>query len=126
MFGDRSISSVDLSKSRYPPMRWRQIWILNTLGNYVEHLWGNDLVQPGTDAIGRAVSDVEEAFEAITGGKQSVEGLHEAWGPTGRNYCQSLADCWNDTLKAKLGQHAYIDKLPHYGFDLPPPAMQSL
>lgn len=125
MFGDRSISGIDLSKSRHPPMRWRQMWILNTLGNYVEHLWGENLVQPGTDAISRALSDVEEAFEAITGGKQSVEGLHEAWGPAGRNYAKSLADCWNDTLKAKLARHAYIDKMPHHGFDFPAPALQS-
>jgi hypothetical protein len=91
----------------------------------VEHLWGENLLQPGTDAISQALSDVEDAFEAITGGKQSVEGLHGAWGPAGRNYAQSLADCWNDTLKAKLARHAYIDKMPHYGFDFPPPALQS-
>lgn len=106
-------------------MRWRQMWILNTLGNYVEHLWGEDLVQPGTDAINRALRDVEEAFEVITGGKQSVQGLHAAWGPAGKNYAQSLADCWNDALKAKLARHAYIDNMPHYGFDFPPTALQS-
>lgn len=120
MFGDRSISGVDLRKSRHPPWRWRQMWILNTLGNYVEQLWGENLVQPCADAISRALSDVEGAFDAITGASQSIEGLHEAWGPAGRNYAQKLADCWNDTLKAKLARHAYIDNMPHYGFDFPP------
>jgi hypothetical protein len=124
MFGDESISGVDLTRSEHPPMRWRQMWILNTLGNYVEQLWGEDLVQPGTDAISRALTDVEEAFETITGGKQSVEGLHEAWGPAGRDYAQSLADSWNGTLKAKLPKYAYIDKMPHYGFDFPSPTLQ--
>ena len=120
MFGDVSISGVDLSKSRHPPWRWRQMWILNTLGNYAELLWGESLVQPVTEAISRALADVEEAFEAITGGQQSVEGLHEAWGLTGRDYAKSLADCWNGTLKAKLARHTYIDEMPHYGFDFPP------
>jgi hypothetical protein len=63
---------------------------------------------------------VEESFQAITGGKQSIEGLHEAWGLAGRNYAASLADCWNSTLKAKLAQHAYSDEMPHYSFDFPP------
>ena len=94
-------------------------------GQLSERLWGENLLQRGTDAISRALSDVEEAFEAITGATQAVEGLHEAWGPAGRNYAQSLADCWNDTLKAKLARHAYIDEMPHYGFDVPPPAPQS-
>jgi hypothetical protein len=71
------------------------------------------------------MSDVKEAFEAITGCKQSVEGLHESWGPAGRKYAQSLADCWNDALKAKLATHAYIDKMPHYGFDFLPPALHN-
>lgn len=120
MFGDNSISGVDLSRSHHPPMRWRQMWILNTMGNYVEHLWGDSMVQQGTDAISRAISDVEEAFETITGGSQSVKGLHDAWGPAGRKYSQRLAACWNDTLKDKLARHAYIDNMPHYGFDIPP------
>ena len=38
MFGDRSISGP-FRQIRHPPWRWRQMWILNTLGNYVEHLW---------------------------------------------------------------------------------------
>lgn len=121
MFGDNSISGVDLSKSRHPPMRWRQMWTLNTLGNYVEHLWGDLMVPSCVAAITNAVSDVEEAFEVITGCRQSVVGLHDVWGPAGQAYAKRLGDCWNSTLKAKLRPHAYIDEMPFHGFDFTPP-----
>jgi hypothetical protein len=119
LFGDGSLTGVDLTKIRHPPMRWRQMWILNTVGNYVEHLWGESFVQPATDALTRAIAEVEEAFELITDGLQKVEGLHDAWGPAGRAFAKRLADCWNDSLKAKLARHAFVEAMPHYGFDFP-------
>ena len=125
LFGDKTFSGVDLDRRQHPPMGWRQMWIMNTLGSYVEHLWGEGMMQPGTDAINRALLDVENAFSVITGDILSVEGLEDAWGPAGRNYAQRLVDCWNGTLKAKLARHAYIDNMPHDGVDFPPPAAQS-
>jgi hypothetical protein len=75
------------------------------------------IVQPVTDALTRAIADVEGAFEVITDGRQKVEGLHDAWGPARRRFARKLIDCWNDTLKTKLARHAFVDVMPHYGFD---------
>lgn len=118
LFGDKAFTGVDLDRSRHPPMAWRQMWTMNTLGNYVEHLWGEELLKPGEVAINKALYDVEMAFAVITGNIMSVAGLEEAFGPIGRAYGKKLSDCWNDSLKAKLAKHSYMDgPMPHYGFD---------
>lgn len=95
------------------------MWILNTFGNYAEQLWGDSFAHSCTEAITQAIADVELGFEAITGDKQAVTGLHEAWGKDGRDFASRLSDCWNQSLKAKLARHAYVEAVPHYGFDFP-------
>ena len=116
--GDSRITGVDLSKECHPPDRWRQMMILNAMGNYVGQFWDSSLYGSAEQAFTRAIAEVENAFEWITGSPQQVEGLHDVWHVSGWNYAEKIAACWNDTLRPKLKKYAFAELSP-YGFDLP-------
>lgn len=118
LFGDSRMSGVDLSAKRHPPVRWRQMMILNMMGNYVDQSWDSSLTGAVEAALTRAIADVEEAFELITGSAQQVHGLHDAWGADGWTYATTVTDCWNNTLRPKVAKYAYIEPNT-YHFDLP-------
>jgi len=118
LFGDNRITGVDLSKSSHPPTRWRQMMILNAMGNYIEQFWDSNLYAPAEQGFTSAIAQVENAFERITGLPQLVEGLHDVWGVSGWGYASSIADYWNNTLRAKLKKYAFAD-LASYSFSVP-------
>jgi hypothetical protein len=118
LFGDNRITGVDLSKSSHPPTRWRQMMILNAMGNYVEQFWDSSLYAPAEQAFTRAIAQVENAFERITGLPQEAEGLHDVWGISGWGYASTIADCWNNTLRPKLKKYAF-EPLSPYSFSVP-------
>ena len=79
LFQDSRMQGVDLSGRSHPPRRWRQMHILNMLGNYVDQNWDSRMVSDVEVALTRALGEIEEAFELITGTRQQVHGLHDAW-----------------------------------------------
>lgn len=121
LFQDSRMNGVDLSGKSHPPTRWRQMQVLNMMGNYVDQFWDSSLVQPVSAAFTKAIADVEEAFELITGGCQQVQGLHDAWHGEGWDYAKIVTDCWNNTLRPKVAKYAYIEP-NSYHFDRPPAA----
>ncbi len=118
LFGDSRMNGVDLSGRTHPPRRWRQVQILNMMGNYVDQFWDSSLVSPIQTAFTKAIADVEDAFELITGTGQKVEGLHDAWHGEGWKYAATVADCWNNIVRPKVAKYAYIEP-NSYHFELP-------
>jgi hypothetical protein len=118
LFGDSRMNGVNLSGRTHPPRRWRQMQILNMIGNYIDQFWDSNLVAPVQAAFTKAIADVEEAFELITGSGQQVRGLHDAWHGEGWNYAVTVTDCWNNTVRPKVAKYAYIEP-NSYHFDLP-------
>jgi hypothetical protein len=108
LLGDSRMHGADLSGDDHPPNRWRQMMILNAMGNYVEQQWDPQLVVPVEAALTKAIANVEEAFEMITGLGQQVGGLHDAWHDVGWSYATTITDCWNYVLCPKLAQYAAI------------------
>ncbi|MES2792854.1 MAG: hypothetical protein V4719_24795 [Planctomycetota bacterium] len=124
LFQDSRMDGVDVSGVSHPPTRWRQMQILNMMGNYVAQGWGGGLVEQVCAALTKAIADVEEAFELITGTGQQVQGLHDAWSGAGWDYAAAISDCWNSTLRQKVAKYAFIEP-NSYHFDRPQPAPSS-
>jgi hypothetical protein len=118
LFGDSRMTGVDLTAKRHPPTRWRQMMILNMMGNYVAQFWDSSLTAAVEAAFTKAIADIEEAFELITGSAQQVQGLHDAWLGEGWTYATTVTNCWNNTLRAKVAKYAYIEP-NSYHFDQP-------
>jgi len=121
LFQDGQMNGVDLSGKSHPPRRWRQMQILNMMGNYVKQFWDSNLAGPVSDVFSEVIAAVEEAFELITGTEQQVQGLHDAWHGDGWDYAATVSDCWNYTLRPKVAKYAYIEP-NSYHFDRPPAA----
>ncbi len=120
LFQDSRMQGVDLSGRSHPPRRWRQMQILNMLGNYVDQNWDSRLVPEIEAALTRALTLVEEAFELITGTGQQVHGLHDAWHGDGWKYTAEVSACWNDIVRPKVAKYSFI--APNtYNFDQPIP-----
>jgi hypothetical protein len=109
LFQDSRMNGVYLSGESHPPTRWRQMQILNMMGNYVEQFWDGSLVPSVEAAFTRAVAGVEEAFEVITGSAQQIQGLHDAWLGDGWAYAATVTDCWNNTVRGKVAKYACIE-----------------
>ena len=73
LFGDSRMNGCNLSGKSHPPMRWRQMMILNMMGNYVDQSWDSSLVGPVEAAFTEAIADIEESFELITGSSKSED-----------------------------------------------------
>lgn len=120
LFPDSRMNGVDLSRNSHPPVRWRQMHILNMMGNHVAGRGDETLVRSVEAAFTRAVAEVEEAFERITGSGQQIQGLHDAWHGDGWAYAATVADCWNSAVRGKVAKYAFI--APNgYHFEQPPP-----
>lgn len=113
------MDGVDLSGKSRPPTRWRQMQILNMLGNYVSQLWDASLCEAVSQSFSDVIARVEEAFEFTSGSPQQILGLHDAWLGEGWKYATKLTDCWNYVLRPKLMKHAYSEP-SIYHFDVPP------
>jgi hypothetical protein len=118
LFGDTRLSLSHLGTLDHPPDRWRQLMVLNAMGNHAEQFWGESNIAAVMASVSRAIEEVEEAFERITGQSQQVEGLHDVWHGDGWKYAEAVSTCWNDTMRIKLKSLA-LEELPIYSFDLP-------
>ena len=108
LFQDSRLQGVDLLGRSHPPRRWRQMQILNMLGNYVDQNWDNSLVPAVESALSRALGEVEEAFELITGTGQQVHGLHDAWHGDGWKYTAAVSASWNNTVRPKVAKYSFV------------------
>lgn len=93
LFQDSRMNGVDLARKRHPPMRWRQMQILNMMANYVDQFWDATLSESVSAAVSKAIADLEEAFELVTGTEQQVLGLHDAWHGAGWDYAATVTEC---------------------------------
>lgn len=118
MFGDTRVALADLSTQDHPPDRWRQLMVLNVMANYAEEFWGSEAHASVMAAVNRAIAEVEEAFERMTGQPQEIQGLHDTWHGEGWEYARAVLDCWNNTLLTKLEKYTFVG-LRSYDFDLP-------
>lgn len=118
LFGDARLSFTDLVTTDHPPDRWRQLMVLNVMGNEADRFWGSAVSDQVIASINRAIAEVEESFERMTGGPQQVHGLHDVWHGPGWEYCRALCYRWNDEVKPKASPHAFTD-LRTYSFDWP-------
>jgi hypothetical protein len=118
MFGDTRVALADLPDQDHPPDRWRQLMVLNVMANYAEDFWGTEVQGSVLAAVNRAIAEVEEAFERMTGQPQQIQGLLDTWHGEGWEYAKAVRDCWNTTLLPKLGKYAFVG-LRSYDFDLP-------
>lgn len=118
LFGDSRFSFSDLVTRDHPPDRWRQLMALIVMGNHTESIWGSAAAGSILAAINRAIIEVEDGFERMTGEPHEVHGLHDVLYGDGRVYSKALCLCWNDTVKPKVEGQAYI-KLSTYGFEWP-------
>jgi len=116
LFNDNGITGVDLSKSSHPPSRLRQRMILNTMGNIIEERWDRSLYQVAEEHFSKAIAEVENAYEIITGGPQQVGGLHDVWSTSGLGYAAMIADYWNNVVRSRVKDYASA-KLSTYTFD---------
>ncbi len=74
LFQDSRLQGVDLSGRSHPPRRWRQMQILNMLGNYVDQNWDNSLV-PAVES--RADARAQR-------GRGSLRAYHRDWTTSSR------------------------------------------
>lgn len=118
LFQDSEMDGVDFSEIDHPPDRWRQMQILNMMGNFVDQFWDSSLVDPVSTAFSKAIADIENAYELITGTEQQVRGLHDAWHGVGWDYAEGITDCWNNIIRRKIANYAYIEP-NSYHFDRP-------
>ncbi|MFO0425428.1 MAG: hypothetical protein ACK526_02600 [Planctomyces sp.] len=119
MFGDTRLALTSLAIEDHPPDSWRQLMILNVMGNYAEQIWGEEIGTLIMESINRANTKVEEAIERLTGRPQQMQGLHDVWHGKGWDYAAALTGCWNNTLRAKLAKHAFVEQPLIYSFDNP-------
>lgn len=119
LFQDTRMDGVDLFGKSHPPTRWRQIQILNMMGNYVSQLWDASLFEAISHSFSDVIARVEEAFEITSGSPQQILGLHDAWLGEGWKYATKLTRCWNDELRPKVAKYAYSEP-SIYHFDVPP------
>lgn len=118
LFEDDRVTGVDLTTHSHPPGRFRQMMILNSIGNYIEQHWDAMLYSVSEKVFSDVLEEVERAYELVTGGPQQVAGLHDALSEAGLRYAVTLADCWNNILIPKLVRHTKDDLGP-YNFLLP-------
>ena len=119
MFGDTRLSLKGMAAEGHPPDSWRQLMVLNVMGNYAEQIWGEEVGAAVMASINRAITEVEEAIERLTGRPQHVQGLHDVWHGEGWDYAAALTDCWNSKLRAKLAKYAFVELPLSYSFDRP-------
>jgi len=119
MFGDTRLALTDLASEDHPPDSWRQLMVLNVMGNYAEQIWGEETTSSVMASINSAIIEVEEAIERLTGRPQQVQGLHDVWHGEGWDYAAAVTGCWNSTLRAKLAKYAFVELPPAYSFDRP-------
>jgi hypothetical protein len=118
LFGDTRVTLEHLHQTDHPPDRWRQLMVLNVMGNHVAQLWGDEIADSVMAAISRAIEEVEEAFERLTGQPQQVQGLHDVWHGVGWDYAAHVCECWNRTMTRKLAPFTHF-ALNQYSFDSP-------
>jgi hypothetical protein len=119
MFGDTRLSLTGIATEDHPPDSWRQLMVLNVMGNYAEQIWGEEVGTAVMASINRAITEVEETIERLTGRPQQVQGLHDVWHGEGWDYAAAVTGCWNGTLRAKLAKYAFVDPPLSYSFDRP-------
>lgn len=117
MFGDTRLALTSLAIEDHPPDSWRQLMVLNVMGNYAEQIWGEAIGASIMASINRAITEVEEAIERLTGRPQQVQGMHDVWHGEGWDYAAALTGCWNNTLRAKLAKYAFVELPSIYSFD---------
>jgi hypothetical protein len=118
LFGDTRLAFSDLVTRDHPPDRWRQLMALIVMGNHADGIWGSAETDSVVAAINRAIVEVEEAFERMTGEPQQVRGLHDVLHGEGQVYAKALCHCWNNTVKSKVTEHAFTE-LSSYEFEWP-------
>lgn len=118
LFGDSRLSFTDLVTTDHPPDRWRQLMVLTVMASEADGFWESAVSEQIVAAVNRAIAEVEEAFERMTGEPQQVHGLHDVWHGPGWDYCKALCRYWNGEVKAKAADHAFTD-LRTYSFDWP-------
>ena len=123
-FADDMITGVDLTKTSHPPWRWRQMMTLNAIANYALSLWDETTVRQIESAFSDAITQVEKAFQTITGSGVQVAGLNDVWGPAGFSYAKSLMAHWQTSLRDKLLKYAQ-NALPEYELNWQAPAATS-
>jgi hypothetical protein len=119
MFGDTRLFLTGMATEDHPPDSWRQLMVLNVMGNYAERIWGEEVGAAVMASINRAITEVEEAIERLTGRPQQVQGLHDVWHGDGWHYAAAVTGCWNGTLRAKLAKYSFVEPPLSYSFDRP-------
>jgi hypothetical protein len=119
MFGDTRLSLKGMATEDHPPDSWRQLMVLNVMGNYAEQIWGEEVGAAVMASINRAITEVEVAIERLTGRHQQVQGMHDVWHGEGWDYAAAVTGCWNSKLRAKLAKYAFVEPPLSYSFDRP-------
>lgn len=118
LFEDERIVLAEQANSTHPPRRWRQMQILNMMGNYFCQYLGDSSTSRIETCLTKAIELAEDAIEKVTNTSQQVLGLHDAWHGDGWPYTRIVQEHWNQVVLPKVRQYAFAS-VKELSFDIP-------